>query len=70
MDKADQCFYNDSENIPKVNVHDKVPRDLKHIYEPEIHPSRKPIYDFNNMEEFMTDFIDCVNSFQRHPPCN
>ena len=28
------------------------------------------MYEFNDMKEYMTDLIDCLNTFQRHPPCN
>ena len=61
-------FYTGS--IPQMNCKDnKIPRDSRRAYKPERHPSQKTIYDFNNMESFMTDFIDCMNAFNRHSEC-
>ena len=47
----------------------KIPRDSRRAYKPERHPSQKTIYDFNDMESFVTDFIDCMNAFNRHSEC-
>ena len=49
----------------------KTPRNIKSkkFYKPDPHPSRKRMYDFNEMKEFTTDFIDCIVAFNRHTMC-
>lgn len=69
-DNYDQfdLFYKGS--IPQMNCkNNKIPRDSRRVYKPERHPSQKRIYDFNDMESFVTDFIDCMNAFNRHSEC-
>ena len=69
-DNYDQFEFFINGNIPQVNCKDnKIPRDMRRSYKPEKHPSKKRIYDFNDMESFLKDFIDCMNSFNRHTEC-
>ena len=57
-------------SIPQMNCKDnKIPRDSRRVYKPEKHPSKKRIYDFNDMESQIKDFLDCMNAFNRHTEC-
>ena len=47
----------------------KIPRDSRRVYIPDPHPARKTIYDFDDMDSYVKDFIDCMNSFNRHTEC-
>ena len=64
-------FYYDEKGIPRMTTTYKTPRNIKskHYYIPEPHPARKRIYDFNNIEEYTKDLIDCMVSFNRHTVC-
>ena len=69
-DNQDQfeLFFNGG--IPQMNCKDnKIPRDSRRVYKPNPHPARKTIYDFDDMDSYVKDFIDCMNSFNRHTDC-
>ena len=65
------CKYYDEKGRVRLETSKNTPKDIKKpIYKPDWHPSYNKFSDIKNFDDFISDLIDCVTSFQRHDkPC-
>ena len=61
---------NNNPNDPKLESMHKTRRNIKtKYYNPDPHPSRKTMYEFNDLKSQTKDLIDCITAFNRHTVC-